>query len=79
MLGNQLPDHFEVAEFFNGDILKHVADGRVLNVKGLNPVLKSGCEFACGAAELFEQIGSKFGVWLADVHRLDKSFIVEEH
>src|SRR5271166_6635992 len=79
MLGDQFPDHFEVAEFLNGDILKHIADGRILNVKGLDPVLKGGCQFTCGAAELFEQIGAKSGVRFADAHRLNESFIVEEH
>ena len=33
MLGDQFPDHFEMAEFLNGDILKHVADGCILDVK----------------------------------------------
>ena len=60
-------------------ILKHIANGCVFDVKGLNPILERGCELPSGAAKLFEQIGAKFRVWLADIHRLNESFVVEEH
>ena len=53
-------------------ILKHIANGCVFDVKGLNPMLERGCELPSGAAKLFEQIGAKFRVWLADIHRLNE-------
>ena len=38
MLRNELSHHFQVAELFEGDILQHVANRRILHVEGLHPV-----------------------------------------
>jgi hypothetical protein len=38
----------------------------------LHPVLKGGRQFACGAAELFEQKGAKAGIGSIDLDGVDE-------
>jgi hypothetical protein len=52
VLSDELSDHLEMTEFLHGNILQHVADAGVFDMKGLNPVLQRGCELPGGASEL---------------------------
>ena len=52
MLRDQLADHFEMTEFLNGDVLKHVPDAGIFDVKRLHPVLQSRRQLARGSAKL---------------------------
>ena len=79
VLSDQMSDHLEMAEFFHGDILQHVAQAGVFDMKGLHPVLQRGGEFARGAAELFEQESSKLRVRFAHVNRPEKFFAMVKH
>ena len=63
MLRDQFADHFEMAEFLDRNVLEHVPDARVLNMKRLNPILQRGGQFPCGSSKLLEEICAKAGVW----------------
>jgi hypothetical protein len=72
MLGDQLTDHFEMTEFFDSDVLKHVPDTGVLDVKRLNPILKRRGQFAGGASKLLEEISAEAGVWNSNIDGLNQ-------
>jgi hypothetical protein len=38
VLGDQLADHFRMAEFLDRDVLEHVADASVLDMERLHPI-----------------------------------------
>jgi hypothetical protein len=40
MLRGQLANHFEMTEFLDGDVLKHVPDVDIFDVKRLHPILQ---------------------------------------
>ena len=79
MLGNKFADHFQMAEFLDRDVLKHVADAGVLDVKRLNPILQRRGEFARSPSELLEKICPEAGVRPAHVNRLNELFAVKKH
>ena len=76
MLRDQLADHFEMAEFLDGDVLKHVANAGVLDVEGLHPVLQRGGKFARRSAELLEEERAEARVRFAHAHGLNKFLAV---
>ena len=76
MLRDQFADHFEMTEFFDRDVLKHVPDAGVLDVKRLNPILKRRGQFARGASKLLEEISAEAGIRGSDIDRLNQLFAV---
>jgi hypothetical protein len=54
MLRNELADHLEVAEFFQRNVLQHVANAGIFDVEGLDPVLQRRGELTGGTAKLLE-------------------------
>ena len=74
MLGDQLADHFEMTEFLDGDVLKHVPDAGVLDVKRLHPILQRRGQFAGGASKLLEKICAKARVRRSDIDGLNQLF-----
>ena len=72
MLRDQLANHFEMTEFLDRDVLKHVPDAGVLDVKRLHPILKRRGQFACGASKLLEKVGAEAGVWSSDIDGLNQ-------
>ena len=56
LLRDQFADHFEMTEFLDRDVLKHVPDAGVLDVKRLNPILKRRGQFARGASKRHRQV-----------------------
>ena len=76
MLRDQFADHFEVAEFLDRDVLKHVADAGVLDVERLHPILQGRGQFAGRAAELLQEIRAEARIGRPDIDGLDKLFAV---
>ena len=74
MLRDELADHFEMTEFLDRDVLKHVSDAGVLDVKRLHPILQRGGQFAGGASKLLKEICAKAGVWGSDIDGLNQLF-----
>ncbi len=74
MLRDQLANHFEMAEFLDRDVLKHVPDAGILDVKRLYPILKRRGQFARGASKLLEEISAEAGVWSSDIDGLNQLF-----
>jgi hypothetical protein len=66
-----------MAEFLDRDVLEHVADRRILDVKGLHPILQSGCQFTRSATELLQKVSAKLHIWLIDAHRFDQRFVMK--
>jgi hypothetical protein len=56
MLRDEFSDHFEMTEFLDGDVLKHVPDAGIFDVKRLHPILQGGPQFARCAAKLFPEV-----------------------
>ena len=79
VLRDELSHHLKMAKLLDGDILQHVADPGVFDVKGLHPVLQRGGQFAGGAAELLEQKLAKGSVGFPNIDRLDKLFAMKKH
>ena len=73
MLRDQFADHFEMTEFLDRDVLKHVPDAGVLDVKRLNPILKRRGQFARSAAELLEEISAEAGIRSSDIDGLNSA------
>jgi hypothetical protein len=71
MLRDQLANHFKMTEFLDGDVLKHVPDAGIFDVKGLHPILQRGGQFPSRSSKLLEEIGAKTGVWRSDVDGLE--------
>ena len=71
MLGDQLSDHFEMTEFLDGDVLEHVPDAGVLDVKRLHPILQRRGQFPGGASKLLEEICAKARVRRSNIDRLN--------
>src|SRR5271154_5561376 len=79
MLRNQLADHFEMAEFLDRDVLEHVADAGVFDVKRLHPILQSRGQFARGSSELLKKVCPEASIGSANVDRLNQFFAMEKH
>ena len=79
MLSDEFSDHLKMTELLHGDILQHIANACVFDMKGLHLRLQRGCELAGGASELLQQKSSKACVWLADLDLLDQFFSMEKH
>ena len=56
------------------DVLKHVTDAGILDVKRLNPILKRRGQFARGASKLLEEICPKTRVWRSNIDGLNQLF-----
>ena len=52
VLRDQFSDHFQMTEFLDGDVLKHVSNSGILDMKRLHPILQRRRQFARGAAKL---------------------------
>ena len=59
---DELADHLKMAEFLQGDILEHIADARILDMEGLNPIGQSRGQLAGRAAELLEEFLAECGI-----------------
>jgi hypothetical protein len=68
-----------MAEFLNRNILQHVTDAGIFDVKGLNPVLQRSCQLTSGPSELLQQKLAEAGVGRTNIDGLNKLFAVEEH
>jgi hypothetical protein len=60
-----------MTEFLDGNVLKHVPDASILDVKRLHPILQRGGQFPGGASKLLEKIGAKASIWGSDIDRLN--------
>ena len=76
MLRDELSDHLEMAELLHRDVLQHVANAGILDVKGLHPVLQRRGELAGRATELLQQECTEARIGLADLDRLDQFLAV---
>ena len=74
MLRDQFANHFEMTEFLDGDVLKHVSNASILDMKRLHPILQSGRQFARGSSKLLEQVCAKAGVWGSDIDGVNELF-----
>src|SRR5271170_7794400 len=79
VLRDQLAYHFKMAEFLDRNVLQHVTDAGIFDVKGLHPVLQCSCQLTSGPSELLEQKLAEAGVGRANIDRLNKLFAMEEH
>src|ERR1700722_17594587 len=62
VLRDQFADHFEMAEFLDGDVLKHVADASILDMERLHPILQRRGQFAGCPSKLLEQISAEASI-----------------
>ena len=67
MLRDQFAHHFEMAEFLDRNVLKHVPDAGILDVKRLDPILQRGGQFPSCSTKLLEKVCAKAGVWGSDI------------
>jgi hypothetical protein len=74
MLRDQFAHHFEMAEFLDRNVLKHVPDAGILDMKRLNPILQRGGQFPSGSSKLLKEICAKAGVWGSDIDGLNQLF-----
>ena len=73
------PDHLEMAELFESNVMQHVADGLVLDVEGLGPIGQRGAELAGSAAELLQQHLPKTRIGALNFDVVHQLFAVEKH
>ena len=74
MLCDQFSDHFQMTEFLDRDVLKHVPDAGVLDMKRLHPILRRRGQFPGGASKLLEEICAKTRVWRSNIDGLNQLF-----
>ena len=76
MLSNQLANHFEVTEFLDCDVLEHVPNAGVFDVKGLHPILQRSGKFPSRSSKLLKKVSAKASVRGTHIDGLDKLFAV---
>ena len=76
MLRDQFANHFEVAEFFNCDILKHVPNSGIFHMERLHPVLQGCRQFARGSSKLLEKVCSEARIGRTHIDGLNQLFAV---
>src|ERR1700733_11102297 len=74
MLRDQLANHFEMTEFLDRDVLKHVPDAGILDVERLHPILQRRGQFPGRSSKLLEEICAKAGVWSSNIDGLNQLF-----
>ncbi|MNT61362.1 hypothetical protein D3C72_1990040 [compost metagenome] len=76
---DDIADHFQVAQFFRGDIEQHVLAARIVLGQGLREVAAGGRQFALRAAELFQHQVGQPGIGLLHPDRVLQSLVVCKH
>ena len=71
MLRDQLAHHFEMTEFLDRDVLKHIPNAGILDMERLDPILERRGQFACRPSKLLEEVRAKAGVWGPDINGLN--------
>ena len=79
MLLDHSPDHLEMAELLESDVMQHVADRLVLDMEGLGPIGQRSAELAGSAAELLQQHLAKPRIGALDLDVVHQLFAVEKH
>ena len=74
MLRDEFSNHFQMTEFLDRDVLKHVPDAGVLDVKRLNPILQRGGQFPRRASKLLQEVCAEAGVRSSDIDGLNQFF-----
>lgn len=58
-----------MTELLDRDVLKHVPDAGILDMKRLDPILERRRQFPGGSTKLLEEVCAKAGVWSPDIDR----------
>jgi hypothetical protein len=73
---HDVADHFEVAQFFGGDVEQHVFAAGIILGDGLGEVAAGSGEFALRAAELFQHQVGQPGIGAGNAYGVLQSFVV---